>query len=306
MMTAMSHLNNTTEPVSLGKSGITVSPIAWGMWRFGGRTVHEARILIEAALAVGITLFDTADIYGFDGADGFGDAEALLGQLLAESPELRSHMVLATKGGIMPPLPYDSSAAYLTKALDASLARLNVEQVDLYQIHRPDILTHPQEAARALEDMVQSGKVRAIGVSNYTAAQIQALASFLTVPLASHQPEFSALCIDPLVDGLIDQSMEMNMAVLAWSPLAGGRLGNPTDDVALRVAAALDRKAAEAGVSRAVAAYSWIMAHPARIIPIVGTQNPARIAELADVHRPRWTRQDWYEVLVAARGEALP
>jgi predicted oxidoreductase len=305
-MTTMSHNHDTIEAVPLGKSGIIVSPIAWGMWRFGSSGVDEARALIEAVLAVGITLFDTADIYGFNGTDGFGDAEALLGRLFAEAPELRGQMVLATKGGIMPPLPYDSSAAYLAKALDASLARLNVEQVDLYQIHRPDILAHPQEAARALEDMVTSGKVRAIGVSNYNASQIRALAAYLTVPLASHQPEFSALRIDPMVDGLFDQAMEMNMAVLAWSPLGGGRLGDPKDDVALRVAAVLDRKAAEAGVSRAVAAYSWIMAHPARVIPIVGTQNPTRVAELADVHKPKWTRQDWYEVLVAARGEPLP
>jgi predicted oxidoreductase len=305
-MTAMSHIHDTTQAVPLGKSGITVSPIAWGMWRFGGSTVDEARGLIEAALAAGITLFDTADIYGFDGTDGFGDAEILLGKLFGAAPGLRGQMVLATKGGIMPPLPYDSSAAYLAKALDGSLARMNVEQVDLYQIHRPDILTHPQEAARALEDMVTSGKVRAVGVSNYTAEQIRALAAFLSIPLASHQPEFSPLRIDPMVDGLFDQAMEMGMAVLAWSPLGGGRLGDPQDETAVRIAAVLDRKAAEAGVSRAVATYSWIMAHPARVIPIVGTQNLARIAELADVHKPIWSRQDWYEVLVAARGEALP
>jgi predicted oxidoreductase len=302
----MSQLEYSPEPRLLGKSGILVSPIAWGMWRFAGRSVAEGTALVEAALDARITLFDTADIYGFNGASGFGDAESLLGQVFAASPGLRARMVLATKGGILPPLPYDSSPAYLAGALDASLKRLGVEQVDLYQIHRPDILTHPQEVARALEDAVSAGKVRAVGVSNFTADQARALASFLTIPLTSHQPEFSPLHLDPLVNGLFDQAMERDIAVLAWSPLGGGRLAAPADARAQAVAECLDRKAEESGVSRTAATYSWIMAHPVRAIPIVGSQNPARIAEAATALRVRWTRQQWYDVLVAARGEKLP
>lgn len=283
-----------------------VSPIAWGMWRFGHATVGEGRALVEAAFAAGVTLFDTADIYGFDGQSGFGDAETLLGKVFAETPGLRDRMVLATKGGITPPVPYDSSAHYLTGALDASLRRLQIDMVDLYQIHRPDILAHPHEVARALEDMVSAGKVRAVGVSNFTLAQTTALARFLTIPLASHQPEFSALAIEPIETGLLDLTMEREMAVLAWSPLGGGRIGDPQDARAAAVCAALDVVASEAGVSRAAAAYGWIMAHPAGAIPIVGTQNVARIAEIADVFKCGWTRQNWYDVLVASRGEKLP
>ena len=183
------------------------------------------------------------------------------------------------------------AAPYLMAALDASLARLRVEQVDLYQIHRPDILAHPQEVARTLEDMVTSGKVRAIGVSNYTVAQTRALAALLTIPLASHQPEFSPLELEPITGGLLDLAMERDIAILAWSPLGGGRIGDPQDDRSHAVAAALDVVANEAGVSRAAAAYSWIMAHPARAIPIVGTQNADRIAEIPQAFKPRWTRQ---------------
>jgi predicted oxidoreductase len=304
-MTAMSQMH-TPQPVPLGKSGITVAPIAWGMWRFGMSSVAEGRALIEAALAAGVTLFDTADIYGFDTAGGFGGAEALLGRIFAEAPGLRARMILATKGGITPPVPYDSSATYLAAAIDASLARLGVEQIDLYQIHRPDILTHPQEVARTLEQAVAAGKVRAVGVSNHTAAQTRALAAHLTVPLVSHQPEFSPLHLDPLTDGIFDHALETNIAVLAWSPLGGGRLGDPGEERGVRVAAALDAHAAAFGVGRAAAVYSWIMAHPVRAVPIVGTQNPARIAELADAYKVTWTRQQWYDVLVAARGERLP
>lgn len=302
----MSQLDPKPEPVSLGKTGIAVNPVAWGMWRFAGATVAEGRALVEAALAAGVTLFDTADIYGFDGSGGFGEAEALLGRIFVESPELRGQMVLATKGGILPPLPYDSSPRYLAEALDASLRRLQVEQVDLYQIHRPDILTHPQEVARTLENAVAAGKVRAVGVSNYTADQTRTLAALISVPLASVQPEFSPLHLAPLSDGVVDLAMERSMAVLAWSPLGGGRLGDPQDPRAQAVAAVLDRKATEAAVSRASVVYSWITGHPARPIPIAGTQQVARIAELADIGKVRWSRREWYEVLVAARGEPLP
>lgn len=302
----MSEIHLTQDSRPLGKSGLTARPIAWGMWRFGHAGVTAGRALIEAAMAAGVTLYDTADIYGFDGTGGFGDAEALLGRIFAEAPGLRARMILATKGGIMPPLPYDSSPAYLRRALEASLTRLGVEQVDLYQIHRPDVLAHPQEVARTLEDMVASGKVRAIGVSNYTIAQTSALAALLTIPLASVQPEFSPLELAPITDGLLDLAMERDVAVLAWSPLGGGRIGDPQDARSRAVAAALDRVAEAAGVSRAAAAYGWIMAHPARPIPIVGTQNISRIAEIADAFKPRWTRQSWYDVLVASRGERLP
>ncbi len=305
-MTAMSEIMLTPDSRPLGKSGLMVSPIAWGMWRFGHSTANEGRALIEAAFSAGVTLFDTADIYGFNGTGGFGDAESLLGRIFAETPGLRERMVLATKGGITPPVPYDSSAAYLSAALDASLRRLNVEQVDLYQIHRPDILAHPQEVARALEDMVTSGKVRAVGVSNYTVAQTEALASLLSIALASHQPEFSPLELEPITGGLLDLAMARDIAILAWSPLGGGRIGDPQDERSRKVAAALDSVAAEAGVDRAAAAYSWVMAHPARAIPIVGTQNAERIAAIGDAFKPRWTRKAWYDVLIASRGERLP
>jgi len=302
----MTDIRLSPDPVPLGKSGLTVSPIAWGMWRFAGVGADHGRRLIDAALEAGVTLFDTADIYGFRGGEGFGDAETLLGEICAASPGLRERMILATKGGITPPVPYDSSRDYLMAALEASLRRLRVEHIDLYQIHRPDILAHPQEVARTLEDMVASGKVRAIGVSNYTVAQTRALIGLLSVPLASHQPEFSPLHLDPVENGLFDVTMEHDVAVLAWSPLGGGRLAAPEDERSTRVAAALDVVADAYGVSRAATTYSWIMTHPTRAIPIVGTQKVERVAELADAYKIVWTRKTWYDVLVASRGTRLP
>ncbi|MXP48341.1 aldo/keto reductase [Altererythrobacter luteolus] len=276
------------------------------MWRFHGVSVPQARSLIDAAFGAGITLFDTADIYGFNGSEGFGDAETLLGQVFSETPGLRSKMVLATKGGIIPGVPYNSSAEYLSQALDASLSRLQVEHVDLWQIHRPDILTHPDEIARALQDMVTTGKVGAVGVSNFTQAQIAALRAALDIPLVSSQPEFSPLHLDPVLNGEFDDAVQNGMAILAWSPLGGGRIASPSNEREQAVAQALDQVASQFDVSRAVAAFSWVAAHPARPIPIVGSQTAQRIGELADLAKVEWTRSAWYSVMQASMGKPLP
>lgn len=292
----------------LGASGIAISPLAWGMWRLidGGCDVSGAARLVNAALDAGITLLDTADIYGFDGRAGFGAAEELLGAVLATEPRLRDRMVLATKGGIRPPLPYDQSAEYIVGAIDASLRRLRTERIDLYQIHRPDILAHPQETARVLQDAVSAGKICVVGVSNHTPAQIATLHHLCGEILVTTQPEISPLRLDCFENGELDQAMMFGMVPLAWSPLGGGRLTNPQDARDLAVAAALDRVAQRGGVSRAIATYSWLMAHPAGIVPIVGSQQPERIAEAASALALQWSREEWYAVFVAARGAPLP
>ena len=297
--------------IALGRSGLEVAPLGWGMWRFAGADVATARRRVEAALDIGCTLFDTADIYGYGTADGFGGAERLLGLVLHSAPELRQRMVLATKAGIFPPLPYDSSAAYLIQACENSLRRLEVECIDLFQIHRPDLLTHPAEVAAALEQLRRAGKIRAAGVSNYSAAQLDALWQHLPFPLASIQPEFSPLVIEPLTDGVLDAAMRLGIAVLAWSPLAQGRLGatkraQAADARTAAVIAALDRVALRASVPRSVLAYAWVMAHPSRPVPLIGSQNPARIREAAGVYAVQLRREEWYQILEAARGVPMP
>lgn len=293
---------SSNTPVPLGQSELAVSPLAWGMWRLAGEDTRSLRACIDAALAAGITLFDTADVYGCDGPGGFGSAEALFGRALAEAPELRARMVVATKGGIVPGVPYDSSAAYLAEAAEASLRRLRIDTIDLYQIHRRDLLTHPQEVAGALVRMVEAGKVRTVGVSNHSVAEFEALQACLPFPLASTQPEFSPLHAAPLFDGVLDHAMQNGTAVLAWSPLAGGRLG----DAATPAGRLLANHAAAWSIDPAAAALSWIMAHPARIVPILGSQNPARITAAAAALSAEWTRAEWYAVLEAGMGSRLP
>jgi predicted oxidoreductase len=297
----------STQLRPLGKSDLMVSGLGWGMWRFVGADLVTARKLVDAAFEAGINFFDTADIYGFTGTGGFGDAEALLGQVFEADKSLRGKMVLASKGGIIPPMPYNSTAAYLVQACDDSLRRLKTDVIDLWQIHRPDLLAHPAEIAAAFDKMKSAGKVRAFGVSNYTPSQTRALQAHLDFPLATYQPEFSALAIDPITDGTLDLALETGASVLAWSPLSGGRIAQPEqDERAIRVAKALDDAAAKHQVSRSTIAYAWVMMHPAAPIPLVGTQNVARILETRDVAKVELSRDDWYAILVASRGVPMP
>jgi len=311
---AMNLLPISPDPRPLGKSGLHVYPIAWGMWRFAGVDVKTARTRVEAALDAGITLLDTADIYGFGKSSPFGAAEALLGEVLQEAPALRDRFVLATKGGIDPGIPYDSSAAYLRSACEASLARMKVEHVELYQIHRPDLLAHPATVAETLTALRAEGKIGHVGVSNHTPAQVSALQAHLDFPIATQQPEFSAWATAPLFDGTLDQCMERDIGVLAWSPLAGGRLGLRPAEAAKgpdgarigKLIAKLDELAEREGVSREAVALAFVLAHPARIVPIVGTQTPERITRVGDALGVKLSRADWYDILQTSMGMRLP
>lgn len=304
----MSHPKSTDDFITLGDTGLRSPQLGWGMWRFRGDDLRAARALVDAALEIGVTFFDTADIYGPDNGEPFGAAEALLGRLLHADKALRARIILASKGGIRPPAPYDSSATYLIEACEASLKRLQVETIDLYQIHRPDLLAHPGEVARALDTLKAAGKIRAAGVSNHTPAQTAALMAHLPFKLASIQPEFSPLAFEPAFDGVLDQAMAHDLAVLAWSPLGQGRLGGAGggDAQAARVIAALDAIAARENVARTAVAYAWVMAHPAHPIAIVGTQTPARLLEAKQAYDVTLARADWYAILVAARGAPMP
>ena len=295
---------NLIDPDARTLGRFTVGPLAYGCWRLVAMSASDAQARIETALSVGMNLVDTADVYGLDwGGAGFGDAEALLGQVLKSAPGLRQQMVLASKGGIIPGVPYDS--ANLKRACEASLARLGVEQIDLYQIHRPDMLTHPQELARTLHDLVAEGKVAEVGVSNHRPSQIEALAAHLELPIVSHQPEYSALHLDPLFDGTFDQCMGRNMQLLVWSPLAGGRLADSTN-LDPELAAVMSGIAQREAVDVATLALAFTLAHPARPIAIVGTTNLERIRQARAALDVRLDRTDVYSIMQASMGEALP
>jgi len=293
------------EPRALG-SLPRVGPLAFGCWRLVQASAAEARCRVETALDAGMNLVDTADVYGLDwGGSGFGACESLLGEVLREAPALRSRMVLASKGGIVPGVPYDASARHLREACEASLRRLRTDALDLYQIHRPDLFAHPAEVAGALASLRESGKVREVGVSNFAPTQVEALAAHLPFPLVSSQPELSVCRLEPLFDGTLDQCLARGLRPLAWSPLAGGRVATGRG-VRKELLEVLDRLAEREGADRASVALAFVLAHPAEPVALLGTQRPERIRAAADALRVRLTRADVYAVVEASRGVPLP
>ncbi|MCX8073643.1 MAG: aldo/keto reductase [Candidatus Binatia bacterium] len=304
----MDPLTICAEPRALGSSSLRVFPIGYGCWRLAGSGVPEARRKIEAALEVGIQLFDHADVYGG------GQAEELFGRVLEEAPALRPRMVIATKAGVVPGVPYNATREHLIRAAEASLRRLRCEVIDLFFVHRPDLLAHPEETARALEDLRASGKIREAGVSNYSPAQSAVLQHFLSFRLLAHQREWS--CIWPLVvhDGTIEQCYTGQMGLIAWSPLAGGKLllsreraeKEKIANVLVPVIETLDDLAKRHGVGRAAVALAFLLAHPVGAIPIVGTQKIERIRAVQEAFRVRLERSDWYALFQAGTGKRLP
>lgn len=283
-----------------------VGPLSFGLWRYTNPDVPTAQAVLEAALDAGMNLIDNADVYGFDwGGTGFGQVEDILGSVLTVAPALRDRMVLATKGGISPPTPYDSSPAYLRSACEASLRRMNVDVIDLYQIHRPDLLSHPADVAATLTSLRDEGKIREVGVSNHTPAQTAALAAHLPFGLAANQVEYSAVHLDPMRDGSFDDCMRADIVALAWSPLGGGRLANG-EGVRPELIAVIDCLAEREGVSRATLAIAFVLAHPVAPVAIVGSQNPERIAESTVALDVALSREDVYAIIQASEGVPLP
>lgn len=293
-----------SRPRGLGEH--EVGPIAYGCWRLTTGDVTEARLLIESALDEGMNLIDAADVYGLDfGGSGFGSVEEMLGRVLRDSPSLRDRMVLATKGGIDPGVPYDSSDRYLRSACEASLRRLGVDRIDVYMIHRPDWFAHPAELATTLQQLVDDGKVAAVGVSNFGASQYDALAAHSDAPIVAHQFEFSPVMLAAQHDGTFDRCARDSVAAMAWSPLAGGRLVSG-DGVRPELLAVLDRLAEREGVDRATIAVAFVLAQRVRPIAIIGSQRPDRIAQLRGAAEVALGRRDCYAIIEASIGETLP
>ena len=311
--------------VKLGISSLVSSRLAYGCWRVAG-TSNPAEVnpdleaagrrSIAAAYDAGYTLFDNADIYCR------GVAERILGQALKDIPGMRERVLVATKCGIRysgdpnPDSPYrfDFSAPYIVAGCDRSLARLGIETIDLYLLHRPDYLADPHEVAGAFAQLQDAGKVRFFGVSNFAPTQVAALQAACPMPLVVNQVEISLARLNCLADGTLDQCLAETITPLAWSPLAGGLLGEGAKRLlpaqqkyqTASVVAVLDDIAKVRGASRMVVAMAWLLKHPSGILPIVGSSNPVNIRAAVKATELDLTREEWYQLLVAARGEPLP
>jgi len=302
----------------LGDSDIQASRLAYGCWRMAdhGASEASASAMVHAALEAGYTLFDHADIYGR------GECERLFGRVLAKEPGLRKGMLIASKCGIWAegdPAPgaphrYDFSAQHVIASVEGSLARLGVSHLDLFQLHRPDYLADPAEIGEAFRQLHRSGKVRAFGVSNFRPSLVALLAKRLSLPLLAHQVEISLAHLEPFTDGVLDQCLELGLQPMAWSPLASGLLGqgsaapagHPRAAALAALFAVMDGMAAKKGILREQLALAWLLKHPSGIIPIVGSTKPERIRQAAQAAQVELSREDWYVLLNAARGERLP
>lgn len=288
---------------------LDISRIVYGMWRVcDDADTSPARVQrkIETALACGITTIDQADIYG-----GY-TAESVLGAALRAAPQLRDRVEIVTKCGIVAPVGrhaaarikhYDTTAAHIAESVHASLRAMATDRIDLLLIHRPDPMIDPEETGRALDDLVASGKVRSVGVSNFRPWDFTLLQSAMRQPLVTNQIEISLTCTGCFTNGDLAFLQERRLPVMAWSPLGGGNLVAAAPE---RLRTLLARLAADHDVDVSAIAIAWLLRHPARLVPILGTNDPARIEKACAALRVDLDRQAWFELYTAALGHDVP
>lgn len=298
--------------IELVPGGPSLSRLVFGAWRLlDGQSPSTEAVarLIDTAIDLGLTSFDHADIYG-DYA-----VEEAFGAGLARFKGRRDSIELISKCGIMLKSVnrpanrlkhYDTGAAHITSSVERSLKNLGTDYLDLVLIHRPDPLMDADETAAAFERLVSAGKVRAVGVSNFTPQQFDLLASRLPFPLVTNQIEHSVLETSALTDGRLDHAQRLRYAPMIWSPLGGGSLFTGDGAHEHKVRAALTVAAAETGAHDiATIAIAWLLRHPARLVPVLGTMKPARLAQLAKALDVVLERQQWFAILEASEGHPV-
>lgn len=299
--------------VKMAAGGPEVSRLIYGVWRLldepQGAEVQQVLARIQTCLDCGITTFDHADIYG-----GYRCEEAF-GAALRSNPGLRHKMELVTKCGIMlvnPARPlnrlhhYDYSRRHIAESVERSLRNLSTDYLDVLLLHRPSPLLDPDEVAEALHLLMDQGKVRHVGVSNFTPAQFDTLSSRMKVPLVTNQVELHPLRLEVFLDGTIDQCLQRRISPMAWSPLAGGRLVKGQGEAELRVRAVLEELGRKYGADLDQLVYAWLLRHPARILPVLGTGKLERITSATRALSLQMETQDWFAVWIASSGAPLP
>ncbi|KVH39988.1 aldo/keto reductase [Burkholderia cepacia] len=313
-MVVVSAMTERCTTISMGADAVPFSRIVFGMWRIGdwALSIRERRALIEAALELGVTSFDHADIYGDYTAEG------LFGDVLADAPHLRERMQIITKCGIRLVSArrpahgikhYDTRAAHVVASVEQSLRALRTDRLDLLLLHRPDPLLDADEVAATFDALRRDGKVRAFGVSNFTPAQAALLQDRMAahgMSLATNQVECSLLHLAPLDDGTFDQAQRWRCPPMLWSPLAGGRLLTEASPAATRVRERAARIGDALGVPATTVLFAWLLALPCRPLPIVGSSRIAALREAVAATRLALGREHWFELLDAARGVEVP
>lgn len=292
---------------------IELSRIVYGMWRLADdedTSAAHIQAKIESCLAQGITSFDQADIYG-----GYA-CEALLGETLKTVPTLREKMEIITKCDInlmSPKFPerrvkyYDTSREHIESSVNTSLEKMHIDRIDLLLIHRPDPLMDAEETGRTLDDLIDSGKIRSAGVSNFRPHDWSLLQANMRATLQTNQIELSLAATDAFTNGDLSFMQQHKIPPMAWSPLAGGRLFDTTasgGDASL--IKRLDEIAEAHHVDRAAVAIAWLLKHPVGILPVLGTNSLKRIGTLSTALSVDLDRETWFELYVLATGQEVP
>ncbi|MGM0369922.1 MAG: aldo/keto reductase [Bacillota bacterium] len=289
----------------------SMSRLAQGFWRLADWDLNSEERLefIEELLEIGITTFDHADIYGDY------RCEELFGEALALKPKLRAEMELVSKCGIKlisenrpqhEIKSYDTSKEHIIGSVNNSLDKLQTDYLDLLLIHRPDPLMDPDEVATAFKQLKQSGKVNHFGVSNFTPAQFEMLNSKLNFPLVTNQIEISVMSLDNFANGTLEKCQERDVAPMAWSPLAGGRIFTEETEQAQRIRATLNEIKEEVKAdSIAQVSYAWLLNHPANIVPIVGSGKLKRVEEAVEATSIELTREQWFKIWQSSTGHEV-
>ncbi len=285
------------------------SRLIYGCMRIAGDNSANDRakgkLAIHTAIDNSYNHFDHADIYGN------GECESLFGEVLKESPNLRNNMIITSKAGIRrSPQRYDFSQDYLVHSVENSLKRLNTDYLDLFLLHRPDYLFNAQDVAETFMQLKASGKVKHFGVSNFTPSQVSLLQSALDEPLLVNQIEINIHNISSLSDGTLDQCQQLGVTPIAWCPLGGvaypawENTFSPADEQ--RIEAELSQQALKYNCQPWQLVLAWLLKHPANICPIVGSTTPERIIAAQKSLELKYSHIDWYRLLEARNGQALP
>ncbi|MFC2085110.1 aldo/keto reductase family oxidoreductase [Bacteroidota bacterium] len=298
--------------LKISKNGPELSKIILGFWRLLRWNYDKNQLIdfIKYSNDLGITSFDHADIYGSY------KCEELFGESLKAEPSLRNKLELITKCSIVfesPQRPeykfhyYDTSKDHIIKSVHRSLKNFGTDYIDILLIHRPDSLMNYDDTAEGLSKVVKDGKIKFVGVSNFLPAQFESLQSRLNIPLITNQIEFSVLNMEALENGTLDLSQRLKASPMIWSPLAGGRLFNEDSDRVDRIRAtlnALSEKYDDAPLDQL--AIAWILKHPSKPFPIIGTGLKERIKRAVGSLRINLSREDWFRIWSASKGHEVP
>jgi predicted oxidoreductase len=303
--------------INLGLSRLRVPAVAVGCMRINKLEVSEAARFINAALDLGANFFDHADIYAG------GASEEIFARAIDMKPAVREKIILQSKCGIRPGVAFDFSKAHILASVDGILKRLKTEYLDVLLLHRPDALVEPEEVAEAFGILHVSGKVRNFGVSNQNPGQIRLLQKYLKQPIAANQLQLSITNCSMISQGMhnnmedefalgrdggiLDFCRLNDITIQPWSPFQYGFfkgvfLDNPEFP---KLNAKINEIAKKYGVTNTSITLAWLLRHPAKMQPVTGTMNISRLKDCVNAARITITRDEWYEIFLAA-GNVLP